>query len=140
LADRFGEYLRARAAEIKPSAICEEAAESWLRFQVTVAETVAAERSIEHVFCEPDAREQKEIFGRARTTWLEDNQAGYPVREKFRLDRMRLEFGHGLPFKMIIFVCGAAHVPTFGAKLKRADIPSMVCCTNLGEDWGLPAL
>jgi hypothetical protein len=135
--DRFAAWFRPSAAEIRPDAIGEEHEKLMLRGGQSVAEVVAAERGVPHIFCEPPLEGRDAFYHRHGTTWDNDNAMGFPVREGYWLDRLRLALGSALPTARMMFVCGADHLPTFGAMLAREGLRSTVCADLFGA-WPEP--
>jgi hypothetical protein len=131
LALRFESYLRDIIARLEPQVICEEYSNELIlqkqaidKKAYLVAQKVCQERNVCHIFCDPDRAERKALFEYHNTTEIEDEKAGYPIREGEWIKRM-------LPLMSrspLLLICGAHHVATFGPQLlKRGNEISIVC-------------
>jgi hypothetical protein len=149
--EAFESYLTGVARSLKADLIGEEASDEWVathgRGAYSVAEGVAKQLGIQHLFCDPDTGERRAIglkvgeelrahaMVEAQATgqdWTDIHRAEVkkqcPAREAVWLERLK---GCDPNSWSIIFVCGADHVDTFSAALGAQAILANIHC----RDW-----
>ena len=135
----FINIIRRHIKELKVTVIAEELNEDCLEQQgveKSTAQKVAQEFNIRHIFCEPSAREIKELGILSKEEicqqlyhkelWQisdnsleqqkidEEHEKYFPKRELFWLDKMK-----NLKKEIVLFICGKSHVESFRKLLEE---------------------
>jgi len=149
----FQKFLTDTALDLRAGAIGEEMSDERVlacgHNAVSVAQLVAKDLQISHVFCEPDKNARKELGLRAgeemagyvdeiakRTdrdfvsVHREEVRKQFPVREAFWLTCLQ-------PYanNPILFVCGADHCETFWQRCTQSGLEAQIYC----PDWTVTA-
>lgn len=156
--EAFAGSLRRTIEQVRPVFIAEEDSEEALaeRHGVSIAKEIADEKGIEHRFCDP-TREQRSAIGykdgqaleleifmhddtglsneeiRNRARAIEIGRY-FPVREWFWLERL-----NGCRDHDAVFICGDAHIDSFGRLLESKGIQHRVVERGIGlseeDEW-----
>ena len=147
----FVDCLRLTIEQVRPILIAEEDSEERLIEQrrVSIAKEIADEKGIEHRFCDPTG-EQRKAIGCVNGQELEREMLVHddtnlsseetrikahaiaegrnlPLRERFWLERLDGCRGHNA-----VFICGDAHIDSFGRLLKGNGVPCGVVERGIG--------
>jgi hypothetical protein len=142
-AGTFEGFIKSLLDSSNFAAIVEEMSAQALSEQgaaLSICKRVADEQGVRHLYCDPDRqtrsrheiRQENEIRATAHFKRISEQeilkqiQASYDRREQYWLDRI-LE----LDCWPVLFVCGANHVDSFGAKVKAGGLSAKV----LISDW-----
>ena len=146
--DMLAKIVREVGAEWVAEEYSKEAEEESERLSLTPG--VAAETGVEHRFCDPTMKERRQIgyVGQQelhqyiamhdpdwnisndearRKSWALDIGKYFGRRENFWLDRIA-----DLKERTVVFVCGEAHVDTFGKRLEAAGWELHVAARGIG--------
>lgn len=149
--DALEQVLRGTIQTSQPVLIAEEHSQEALdeRQEVSIAKEIALREGIEHRFCDPTQNERRAI-GYINGQSLErdifmGDAAGisndeirlkaraiemsvyFPIREQFWLERLA-----GFLGRSVVFVCGNAHIESFGTLLERNRVSHMVVRRGIG--------
>ena len=151
--EKFEQCLRKTIQNIRPAFIAEEDSEEGLaaRNSVSIAQSIAQELGIEHAFCDPTTEQrliigyldgqtlQLQLFLRDQTGMSDDEiklrglaieiARYFPIRERFWFDHLPAHRGRDGSF-----ICGDAHVDSFGALLTREGVEACAMIRGLGLD------
>lgn len=150
--DKFEKLLRNAISEFNPDFVAEEDSKEALarRNAISIPKVVADELGTHHEFCDPNSTERDAIgyleLGVIHQSVLDQSpsispaeslvrsraieMAVYdPKRERFWLEHLPFHRG-----KDGIFVCGDAHVESFGALLASEGVKSKVHHREIGMD------
>ena len=147
--DEFEKLLRKAISDLSPAFIGEEDSKEALarRNAVSIPKIVADELGIEHAFCDPNLAEREAIGYREiaeiqqsalEEFWSMSDESivmaraiqmavYFPKRERFWFEHLPLHRGDDG-----IFVCGDAHVESFGALLASQSIQSAALHREIG--------
>lgn len=131
LRNEFPTFLDGVARRIGATVIAEELNEDVLnKFGATksVADTVASQMNIKHVFCEPSISEREQL-GMKGT----NNPDDFSRREDFWLNKLVTLKG-----ERILFILGADHVESFSERAKNAGFLVNVSEEYYGKEYFPP--
>lgn len=125
-------YLSAQIQELKPDLIAEEFSDEVLHFlgAQSNVKSVADNLCVEHRYCDPDFATRKKLglpeLGDKPPPPAETARH-HRIRERYWLSRIsdRLD-------AVIIFVCGAEHIPSFESRLRAEKCETRI----LERYWG----
>ena len=149
----FAQALRDTIERVQPTLIAEEDCEEFLkdRGKISIAKRIAAEKAIEHRFCDPNKKERRDIGYKdqgtcQREVFMGDNGGlsseevrvrgnaifvgrQFPVRERFWLERLG-----DCRDRVAIFICGEGHIKnhSFRTLLASHGIPYKVAGHGIG--------
>jgi hypothetical protein len=147
----FKKYLAQTARRLGAVAIAEEMSEDRIlgygHNAESVAQSVAHDLKIAHVYCEPDKNARRELGLRAgqemthhasdiakrdrrdfEEVYRVEVRKQFRIREAFWASRLEPYRPQDNP---ILFVCGADHCKTFLKTLQQVRVDARVCCA----DW-----
>ena len=120
--ERFQLYLRDASISLDAAVIAEELSRQVVEDRpggASVAELVAHDLQLTHLYCDPDRDERRELCIRTGTE-----------REAIWLSRLQRLHPNSTS---IIFVCGADHCDSFKAMLDQNELYARIYC----GDWTL---
>jgi hypothetical protein len=148
---QFEDILQHTVDIVQPTLPAEEHSEealSELR-EVSIAKEVALHHGIEHRFCDPTREQRRALHYKDGQSlelemWMteeadlpndrvKDNARAieigryFPVREQIWLGRLA-----GCSDRSVVFICGDAHIESFGRLLHDSDIPYAVIERGIG--------
>jgi hypothetical protein len=130
--DEFRAYLREQIQKLRPNFIAEEFSEEVLKHlgAQSNVKAVADSLGIEHRFCDPDRATRRELglpepFDKPPPP--AETARHYRIRERYWLSRIS-----DRPDAVIIFVCGAEHIPSFESRLRAEKCETRI----LERYWG----
>jgi hypothetical protein len=153
----FRKYLSDAVETLTAVGIAEELSEEVLEKcghgADSVARSVAQERKLVHMFCEPSPKDREKLGLRVGSEMVEHAQAlatktsraweevhreevrkQFTVREKFWIEQL-FAFGEETS---VIFICGADHIETFSQTLSSSGLLGRVHCPDWTELAEIP--
>ena len=144
----FAQFLKDAIRRISPTLVAEEHHGDWLGSGVSIAQALALEARVEHLFCDPGKAERALIGYRnlcfltqrlrvylpnlsdrelvVRATAIEMARE-FPKREEFWLKSLRCHDS-----SRTIFVCGDAHVDGFTKRLADDGYSTQILIRGMG--------
>lgn len=161
--EKYREALTTAIKQVKPLLVGEEYSEFALKKQrvdtgaehESITREMADTAKVQHRYCDPD-QDARDKMGYVEGSTLalqfatghdptDYNERGFatevvkywPLRERYWLDQL-----HDVLNKDIVFVCGDAHLESFGELLKKNGTPSTVVVRHIGlteadDEWWL---
>lgn len=149
--EKFENYLADAAQSLKANMIAEEASDKGVADYgdgaCSVAKSVATKLRMQHLFCDPDVEQRRELGLKVGEELVVHSQAvsretgqdwevirhaeiksQFPIREAFWSAQLQRYEPNK---RTIIFVCGACHAKTLKAKLDSEKILASIHC----GDW-----